>query len=287
MTEGVTDVALIKDAIEDFAALFATTLPPAEVIEAKVSSTFLDHDEDRSIMVADIAADPSFVGVSFTDVDIKSFDYSDVSNAIAVIDFSMLDGNGIAERVVDFRMHKGDDGVWRLAGNGRAFDIDLDVQMERRTGTQACTTTGIYFWIEDYDDSNNGGDVDHFLIKGPGLPPGGVRYNKPVSGGSWRVANTNSSQWVLGGTGGVNCPDTSAKPELEGIIAAIPDGATYVWTAYSSADNSTKVQLTGGDADGTYRMSIKKRPLTLAETLASTKFPTITSPGKPCGARDI
>jgi hypothetical protein len=184
-----------------------------------------------------------------------------------------VDKDGIAERDLDLMLLKGEDGKWRWHGNRRAFDIDADVQMERRFGAQPCTTTGMWFWIEDYDDSNNGGGIDHFVVTGPGLPEGGAVY-LPSTGGPWPLQGTGSAQFVMGRSGS-GCASTPAF--LESVIAAIPDNSVYVFTAYSSADNSTKVNLPGA-ADGTYRMTIKKRPLTLAETLESTKFPTITSP---------
>jgi hypothetical protein len=274
VSEGVNDVALIRDAFEEVSALFADSLPAAGVIASKLSSTFLQDDQSGEDLAAELSADPTIIGASFTEVDIKNIDYTDPSHVIATVDFSVVDKDGIRERDVDFTLLKGEDGKWRWHGNQRAFEIDADVQMERRFGNQQCTTTGIWFWIEDYDDSNNGGGIDHFVITGPGLPPGGAVYTPPSSGGSWRLQGTGSAQFVMGRSGS-SCESTPAF--LESVIAGIPDNATYVFTAYSSADNTTKVNLPGA-ADGAYRMSIKKRPLTLAETVASTKFPTITSP---------
>jgi hypothetical protein len=274
VSEGVNDVALIKDTFEEFSALFADSLPAAGVIESKFSSTFLHDDQSGADLAAELSADGSLVGASFTEVDIKNIDYTDPSNVIATVDFSSVDGEGILERDVDFTLLKGEDGQWRWHGNQRAFDIDADVQMERVVGTHECTTTGIWFWIEDYDDANNGGEIDHFVITGPGLPPGGAVYTPPPSGGPWPLQGTGSAQFVMGRSGS-SCESTPGF--LESVIAGIPDNATYVFTAYSSSDNTTQVNLPG-TADGAYRMSTKKRPLTLAETLASTSFPTITSP---------
>jgi hypothetical protein len=283
LTSAVSDVEQIKTALVSFSAKFAGSLPSAESIAASLTTGFFHDDSDGASFAADLAADSSLVGASFTDVDIKNIDYSDLTQITANADFTVKDKNGIEmDRQKNFKIRKGTDGVWRLHGNRRVLVVEGRAQTVRSHGNADCTLTGLEFKIEDLDSANNGGTIDHIAIFGAGLPAEGLRYDAPAAGGVWPVHGQSTPYYVMGNS----C--VASQAVSDSTIAAVPDNAFYAVVAYASTDNSVRIdfpsgaiQRAGEFANGAYWLNIQKRPLTLAEAVASTAFPNITSPDSP------
>jgi hypothetical protein len=217
--------------------------------------------------------------VKFTDVDVKRVDYTDPAHVYAVVDFSAKDAaNREIDRIRGFQLLKGNDGVWRLHGDRQVIEMSADVMMIRSTSDfGTCTSTGIEFFMEDFDPSNNGSlPIESVVVYGPGLPQSGVRYVRPDLGGWWPIQGQSSNFYVMNNS----CVDV--QPVSESAIRSIPDDAVYLAVGFDGAGN--RVDLPGGlnrpgtFAHGAYALSIDRRPLTAAEAQASTSFPTITSP---------
>jgi hypothetical protein len=286
VADAPSDVTLVKAALTSFAAKFATGLPSQASLLSALSTDYLNDDADGSSSAADMSSDPSLVGAQFADVDVTAIDYTDPAGATARVNFTIKDANGIEQdRTKNFWVRKGlVDGVWRLAGNHRMLSAEGHVHTVRSLRNPVCTMTGLEFLIEDLDDTNNGGiEVDHFMVYGPGLPgtgaSGALRYNPPDTGGYWKLANQATPYFVMGNS----CQ--GSQPISDARIAAIPDNASYLIVAYSSTDNTVRVNFPSGAikrpgefADGAYVVTLDKRPLTLAEAVASTQFPTIVAP---------
>ena len=280
VAESASDIALVYAALSDFTAKFAGGLPSSASLAASLTGGFRNDDEDGPSFAAELSSDSSLVGASFTDVNIRNIDYSDLTKVTANVDFTVKDRDGIEfDRLENFKIRKGLDGTWRLHGNQRVLLLQGYAHMLRSSGTYTCAYTGIEFDIEDYDSGNNGGAIDHIVISGPGLPAAGLRYNAPPTGGTWSIQNQTFPYYIMGNSCG------NAQGVSDALIAAIPDDAFYTLVAYTSADNSVRLDFPSGAIDrpgqfanGAYGLSIQKRPLTLAETVASTAFPTIRSP---------
>jgi hypothetical protein len=279
VTSGADDVALIKDALASFSGLFKTSVPSAASIEAVLTANFLFEDQDAATFAAEMATDTSAVGMSFTDVDIKKIDYTDAANVFAVVDFTAKDAEGREmDRIRGFHLRKGVDGQWRLHGDRQVIEISADVMAIRSSSQQGtCTSTGIEFYMEDVDPSNNGAvAIESVVVYGPGLPQAGVRYVRPDLGGWWLIDGQEGNYYAMGNSCG------GAQPTDNPAIASIPDQATYLAVAYDG--EGTRVNFPGGlnrpgmFAHGAYALTIDKRPLTVAEAEASTAFPKITSP---------
>ncbi len=88
VTSGADDVTLIKKALADFSALFASSTPPAASIKAQLTTGFLLEDMDATAFADEMASDTSAVGMHFTDVDIRKIDYTDPASVFAVVDFT-------------------------------------------------------------------------------------------------------------------------------------------------------------------------------------------------------
>lgn len=273
-----SDMDAIRAALANFVAKFATGLPSPLSISAALSAAYLHDDQDRATQVANFASDTSFIGAGFVDIDIKSIDYSDAAQVNATVDFTFSGRGGIEQdRITDFRMLKGSDGVWRLYGNQRVIEANVDV-VEFRLLPGGCVRTGLNLSIEDRNSANNGGVLDHVVVFGPGLPAGGLRHNRPVTGGGdWINTVQGGNTYFLA----TNCGGFSLVSDA--AIAAIPDSATYRFVGYSSLDDSVPLLFpqgaiqTGANA-GQYQSAIEKRPLTLAEVVASAAFPVIVTP---------
>jgi hypothetical protein len=277
LASAATDSIAIKAALANFTAMFATTLPSVTSIQAAVTTDFQDNDTDRSMFVASMASASDFLGKQFTDVNIKYIDYADPTQVTALVDFSLRDQNGIEiARKLNYHMRKGVDGIWRLHGNQRVLETEGHVHLYRNSN--GCAISGIEFRIQDDNPANNGDAIDHIMVYGPGLPVNGLRFVPPTPGSDqpWVYSNVpnqlNSSYYRMADSCGTS-------PVSDAVIAAIPDGAAYGFIPYSSVDNSVRANFPAAGANaGRYWTNIQKRPLTLAEVIASTQFPTITTP---------
>jgi hypothetical protein len=281
LTEAKSDITLVKEALTSFASKFATGLPSPSSLLAALSSDYLNDDVNGTTAAADMSSDPTLVGAQFTDVDVVAIDYTDPAGPTARVSFTIKDSNGIEQdRTKNFWVRKGVDGVWRLAGNHRMVSVEGHVHTVRSLRNPVCTMTGVEFLLEDLDDTNNNDiDVNHLMVYGPGLPGGAVRYNPPSNGGLWKLQGQSTPYFVMANS----CQGT--QPISDATIAAIPDNSTYLIVAYSSADNSARVNFPSGAikrpgefANGAYAVTLEKRPFTLAEAVASTAFPTIAAP---------
>ncbi len=276
-----SDIPKIRDALQAFSAKFATGLPAPGVLAPAVTDDFLHQDQAKADFLNEVVTETTLVGSKFTNVVIDAIDYSDSNRITAKVGFDVVSQQGQAtDHLTGFRMRKGLDGVWRLHGNQRVLDVESEVLAlngiySSGFGQNACRASGIEFWIQDMDDSNNGGDIAYIIAKGPGLPVEGLRYNAPSTGGNWRLPN-NQETGAEGGNFYIMTHTCTAPVLSDAAIAALPDNATYTLTAYTESD--VKVPL-GDDPSGSYQVKMRAgRPLTLTELASSTAFPTFTSP---------
>lgn len=267
-----TDRDLVKKAVTDFGAKFATGLPLASQLTPLMTSGFLNADVNGTSFASDISTQTRFVGASFTDIEIQNIDYSDPTKITARVSFSIKDSNGVElERVPNMRVRKSSvDGIWRLHGNQRVLDLSGYAHMVKGMSNDTCVMTGLEFGIEDTNTGNNGGTIAYLLVTGPGLPLAGLRYDAPGLGGRWKISGAAAPYYVMANS----CGGTPAVSDAN--IAAIPDNAIYTVTAYTAAD--AVITFPSGTSDGKYSIKIPRRPLTLAEATASNVFPVIGSP---------
>ncbi|RZI80701.1 MAG: hypothetical protein EOP38_21680 [Rubrivivax sp.] len=277
-----SDIPKIREALLAFSAKFATGLPATGLLAPYLSDNFLDHDRTKAAFLNEVITFSDLVGVQFTNVVIDAIDYTDTSHITAKVGFDIVDSQGrVTEHVAGFRMAKGQDQVWRLHGDQRVLDIEGSVIVFNGiyasvagVNQTPCRSSGINFWIQDVDDGNNGGSIAYILVKGPGLPTQGLRYNAPSTGGNWRLSGSQE-----GGADGGNyhaMTGTCQTPLLsDSAIAALPDNAVYTLTAYTSSD--VKVPL-GEDDSGNYLVKMQAgRPLSRTE-LDTVAFPAFTAP---------
>jgi hypothetical protein len=290
------DLTAVRQALTNFANLFAGGLPTAATIEASLHGgagsanaadaatlPFRDADQNATQVSTDFASQGGLVGLQVTDVVIHKLDYTTTSSLAdqfprAYVGFTMKDSHGVAMgRVKSMQLAKGSDGIWRLRGDGRRLEIDGHSHVVK-DAVSSCHHTGLEFDISDPNPNNNGsGGIAYVMVTGPGLPGGGLRYEPPaLPGDFWGLTNvadqTGNRYYIMasdcfGGVGAAGVNDAT--------IAAIPEQAAYTLTAYLA--NGTIATAGTPSSPIIYKEVIPRRPLTLAETQTAA-FPAITDP---------
>jgi len=281
METAADDVVLIRKALSDITARFANGLPaPADLLPLLTSTSnsaysFRLADASASDFVSDLAGDTNMVGASFADVVINRINYTvDGTNNLApraFVEFTHKDRNGVAfSNNKSMQIVKGNDGVWRLRGDGRVLDINPHIQAFKDP-VSGCVITGLEFSIRDPNPNNSNAAVA-VVVTGPGLPPNGLRHVRPaLAGDYWPIqGNNGSNQYALAS----NCAGASTAGLSDSAIAAIPAAPEYTFTAYTS--NDTVAQITNSTFDIVYKQSFNARPFTLAEAAALT-YPSFTT----------
>lgn len=273
MGTAAADVVLIRKALTDFIALFATGLPQPTQVLPLLSSNFLHQDTSRANFANGVAQASDLVGASIAALEIRGIDYSNNggANPVARISFAIKNRQGIEmSRNDNWKIIRGTDGVWRAHGDQRIFDLSGHTHLVKDS-VGGCLASGLEFNIHD-NDSSNSAAIDHLMISGPGLPAGGVKYQRNAAGDQFTPVGTGNPSWLpLTDTCNGNF---GASGLSDAAIAAIPDFAAYTIAAFA-ADNSAV--LIG--ANGTYTERIPKRAMTRAEIQAAVaSFPTITAP---------
>lgn len=273
------DTARIRLTLSTFSDHFATGMPAPGVLAPSLTDDFLNADLDKAEFLAQIVTETNLVGAKFTNMVVESIDYGSAI-PLAHVMFDVIGAKGeVLDRGLEMRLRKVG-GTWRLAGDGRTFDINGHVLLFSGIYHQGsienhCKGSGMEFWIQDMNEANNGGDIAYMLVKGPGLPAGGLRYNRPQQGGNWRLPSSGPE----GGAAGGNLYQMTGTCETlvlpDATIAALPDNPRYTVSAYTAGN--AKVAL-GDAASGDYVVQVPaKRPATLAE-LQALSFPVMTSP---------
>lgn len=275
MASAADDLPLIRKALTDFIALFATGLPSPAAVKAVLHDDpallpFRDGGQNATAFSNDVATETHLVGASITDIDIRRINY-ETGDAWprAIVDFNIRSKDGVViDHGMNMQIAKDADGVWRLRGNNRLMDIFSHAHIVKQQQS-GCVSTGLEFGIEDLG-AMNVGSIAYFIVKGPGLPQEGIKYVRPSLGGMWRFlrggVEQNTPYYVLA----TDCQNNLSAGLTDAQIAAIPADAPYVLTPYTAANT----QYVRGGVAVEYTDRIPGRPLTLAEAKAAS-FPVI------------
>lgn len=281
MDTAANDIVLIRKVLSDFVGKFATGLPaPSELLSLMTDGTnpvtgtygFRFSDLSGSQFANETATDTSLVGASFTDVVIKRINYTiDANNTSprAYVEFTHKDKNGIAfSNTQGMQIVKGTDGAWRLRGDGRVLDINPHIHATKEKAT-GCVSSSLQFEIQDMNTGNSG-NVASVVVTGPGLPAGGLRHLRPLTGGAWPIDGSSTFNYYYLTS---NCNGLPNAGLSDSAIAALPATPEYTFTAYES-DGTTVAKFSGFDI--VYKHSFHGRPMTLAEAAAAS-YPAFTT----------
>jgi len=267
-----TDAPLVKKALTDFIAQFANGQPTVAALLPFATTGFLNDDANATTFFGYLAKEANLVGATFTDIEIHQIDYSDPAKITARVSFTVKTKDGtVLDRLENWKVRK-TDGGWRIHGNQRTLELELNPEMSKTVSASGtCYRTGLNIYINDRSAANTttSGTIAYVLVTGPGLPQGGLRYNKSSEGSSWNNTLGTGSSYVWSS----DCAGVSPVMGDDGV-QRIPDNAVYVVTPYDSANN--KLAFSSGTSDGTYTLKVQKRPMTLTETKASTAFASVS-----------
>jgi hypothetical protein len=276
------DIAKIRKALRDFSDKFANGPPTPQDLLPLLSSTanssyaFRHQDMDAIKFATRVIGDGRILGEQFTEAVIRKMDYVVSPTNLsprAFVDFVIKDKDGVVRgRVPNFQFVKGNDGVWRMRGDGRFMEADVQV-LAVKDAVKNCVSTGLKFKFVDANP-NNSANVEFMLVTGPGLPSDGLTYQRSASSplDYWRLvsAGQNSGSFYRLASTCTTGPVSAGLSDAQ--IAAIPEDAVYSVKALDM--QGMPAQFAGFDI--AYKERLSHRPLTLAEA-TTTVFPSIST----------
>ncbi len=285
--EAADDLTAIRKVLDDLMALFKDDTPAWQDILPLLSDTFLHDDQNGEDFADDFNERDELVGGSVSDIQFTRIEYAynGGTTPLAMISFNFNDMAGhFLERVGRMTLVRGSDGKWLLNGNRNLLKISMHVHQVNSMIT-GCRASGLEFSIQDPDPGNST-TIAAVLVAGLGLPPfpgsstpgiGAIWIDRDVPSGTWhlrRPQDKNPGWYPM--TGGCNhaWADWGISDQ---VIAAIPDMNPYFFYAYNFSTVEVPLSAFTGIQYGGRALFLRKRPLTLAEINASTKFPTFTT----------
>ncbi|MDQ7989552.1 MAG: hypothetical protein REI09_07960 [Candidatus Dactylopiibacterium sp.] len=256
LATGAADVSAIIDALKSYAALFVNGQPTTSAVRARLTTNFISWDLVAADFAAEDAANTKNAGMRFDNFEVLGLNYTqDSAVPRANVSFSVIGSNGKEfDRVRNMRMRKVA-GTWLLHGNRQCVEMNARKRIFTNTDLNGTRyTTGIDFTLSDNTPANCGTArnvaVGYAIIKGPGLPAEGVRYNSPASAGDHF---TNGAGKVFH-----QLSDSYDRKLIDGIPANAPYTVTlYDTTGHTFADDYNSFVNIGGVASGgdTIRLS--------------------------------
>lgn len=181
LSGAVTDLQAIEAQLNTLNGLLATSLPspdsPVLLALFATDGSFLHSGYDLESWINDMTSDPGVLGASLISPTITKY----VDANTVHIGFVFKEADGSMELALDgdnaFVMKKVD-GVWRIAGNYRPVDIDVDAVNVRWLPSShpygvswrdsIAYERKLEFWV-DYAPAG----IDYIRVSGPGLKLGG------------------------------------------------------------------------------------------------------------------
>ncbi len=230
---GLSELALIDYQLKKFSALFAASVPQPTNQELLAlfdqQGGFLNSGLDLNAFLLMITSDSSLVGITFTNLEVKS-----LQNNIAQIKFTVLDKNGNNFSTEYWQLIKVND-LWLFQGNQKIGDVYVEATALYYPPNNTISTN-LYFNVDD-----PGNRIDTATVAGPGLN-GTVTLNKSITANEFLIS---------GYAPFVEMSDAQ--------VDSIPDsGAIYEFNLYSA-----------GVLKATYAITLGKRPYKLSELTPS------------------
>ncbi|WP_157235894.1 hypothetical protein [Chitiniphilus shinanonensis] len=249
----VTDLQGIEAAFQRFNALFANGLPTADAVKAELSADFRHEDQNRDTFAADVSSDPTNIGISFSGMTLEGPVQTSAEGTFVRVGFVVKLKNGLLESMeTGWRLQKvttGDQTRWLLHGNRGRFSAEAyPLALRNEVNGAVSYHTGMEFWIEDPNTTNDRGVIAYALVKGPGLPAGGVRFVPQSVGGQFCLESAQQPCGTL-----VELPDSA--------IAQVKDNSVYAFEFYTTTGQQVAIT---DNSNAQYRTVIK-RPYTGAE----------------------
>lgn len=181
---GVTDLQSAVTALNNFAALFATSLPtPTQLQNSGIfdtSSNFTMGGQSFAQFATQMTTDATAIGMKFSGVDVTL----DPSGTSGILSFRITFASGVSQQL-GLTVAK-ISGVWKITGDGRIADVSIEAQAQRNdwqnyntsgtlTGSGTDMQNGLHINVDPFaynNDSTHVVKVASALVTGPGLGNG-------------------------------------------------------------------------------------------------------------------
>lgn len=245
------DYDQIRANVKAFFDLFATSIPSLQQIQALGiidQASFKQWGWDLSGFYDQNLNDPYVIGIKFSGIKVSSLTTTD---AEVEVQFAIQ-----GENHSFIWKFKKQNGIWKSIGDQRIAEISIGAAADFRTSeTGATYSTGLNI---DITTPNN--EAAYALVKGPGLPAGGVRLENQLNSGYFVVVTPGggSDWWPI--------DDQTIASAFATKDANIP----YTFELYSA----------GNALLASYTETLSKAPCTNAEVRANPGkyFATLTAP---------
>lgn len=272
-TTSVTDLSTITTAMNNFAALFATSLPTTTAIANSglfdTSGAFTMSGKGFSQFALDLTSTSKAIGMKFSNITITPIDSTHAALTAVVSSNSPDFGNTIQLVLAK----QASSGAWLIEGDGRIADISIEAQADYwvneslsgafQTNTGFDDGLNIYIEPSDYNATHTADPVAKAIVTGPGLPSGGVTLVQDTYNTWYDI------QFVSGTQQGNNtlsdCTISTTSPCL--TRAGAVDNSQY---------NVVLEDASGTSLNGTgYTITLAKQPVD-PTTLTAANFPALT-----------
>lgn len=282
-TTTVTDLQAVVTKLNNFAALFATSLPSVTTLQNSgvfdTSSNFMMSGQTFAQFASDLSTDPNAIGLKFSNVAI-SLDASGTSGTLTA-DISSNNPAKFSDKI-QLNMVKVS-GAWIIQGDGRIADVKITAQAQLDDWTNVIASTGATtkgtstvngLWMNidphAYNANNASALAVSAVVTGPGLPAGGVTMVQDVQNTWFDVSGMGYGNNVIPECGstvnGTTGPFTATTQCV--TIAGALDNSVYTVVLKDGSGNS----LNGSG----YSLTLPKQPYATS-TLTTAMFPSIAT----------
>lgn len=266
VTSSLTELQLIQGVFDGFSRLFATSVPAYNnaTLVSFFASDFLDDGQDRTSFLSEITSSQQNIGVRFDTITLLGPLVPAGAPTAGTLSFVVNQQGRIETHVFQIKKVAG---VWVMAGNQHIARAEGMTFARLQNVNQI--DSGLLFEIKDVGGARG---IDYAIVKGPGLPAGGILFvnftsNSSFTAGTGTYAGSNTLRLRQDGANQIPLGDTA--------IGTIPDNATYTVELWD--DNNTISNLADDVLKATYTTVVAKRPQ-LSTELSLASFAAITAP---------
>lgn len=268
---GLSELDQMVAQFNTLTSLFATSLPSMTnptLTALFDSSSFMMEGLSLNQLLTELTTEPTLVGAKFTNVTIESLNTSAYPYA-AVVQFDIIKAGG-GPFALGMKLGKASASAkWLMQGDGRVGMTWIGAHA--RLSDTSCNDghpnprSGLMLEVDAVGDSR----VDYAIVKGNGLPAGGVLLFDQKTGDSFKIA---AGTYNFTSTPGPICGHNVYVMD-DAAIAQVVDNSVYtieLWDDMNTAAMGDDVKL------HTYTQKLPKAPL-LYSHLSASNFATITA----------
>ncbi|MCF8026405.1 MAG: hypothetical protein K9K82_13080 [Desulfobacteraceae bacterium] len=252
----------IRDTLDDFCAMFADSLPAEDNPDLldKVSENLLDYGQNRAQFLGELTTDPGLIGLTLSNVCLEEIDL--VSNE-AVITFYISSAQYPPVAEHGFHMYR-EDGDWKLGGNQRLVDIDIDPVAVYDQSSGTIIENGLSLWVNDEYGAAEG--LSSIVVTGPGLPQAGIDLEKGEFSSWYSRYQVDPAEIGLNAEYQVTLYD-AASEQIAEYTVIVPKGpklgddlSKEDFAEITSPSQAELYNFTGGALSCTWTMPERMRP---------------------------